>query len=797
MKKYYLLLSCLISITCFAQTEERIVASLDSFTLARPQEKAYVQTDKNVYLAGETIWLKAYVSLLDKPTILSRIVYVSIADAQGKILEKKMLKLLNGTASGDIDLNSDLPSGQYTIQGYTLWMRNFPDYLFSKTVTVFNNKPAVNNGKKELASSTPVVQFFPEGGNLVAGVNSTVAFQVQPSIAGKNFTGKIIDQHDQLVATLTTAHDGMGHFKFTPKAGEPYKAVMEFNPGIFTTVALPAVLDEGVVISADNAQPNKTYVKVLRGEKNKQAYNDLILVAQQQYKLVYMAKLNIDEGQDAVAINKKNLPAGIVQLTVLTASGVPLAERLVFVNNYADNSEFTGPANYGKRGLNSIVLSAPAFNNLEGAISIVNAETDSEAATQNILSSLLLTGDLKGQVINPAQYFIDKSAATTANLDLLMLVNGWRRFTWKDILQNKYSTLKYPFETSLAITGKVMGASGRNGLSNAHINMIIRGEDSSRVMAEAKLNSKSEFLVPDLDFKKAATVYYQATNDNKQQAMVSVTMNPAYVDTLRTSVGNITAAPFFATPAPGITLMLEKKAAEEKSAAKLLDAVVLKSVRRSPVDSVNNIYSTGLFEMSDQTLIMNEGNYFDIWQYIQGQVPGISINKADEGVQVSFNRFNNLDIFTGAPGDNNVRFFLNEVPVSVDIVDIVNPNDVAIVKVYKGATGIALGADRGAIAIYTKKGVSTRDWRDKGFDFVKRTGYSVSREFYEMNYGRLNPESNFTDVRTTLYWNPSVKISNGQATIRFYNDDITKKFKVTLEGMAADGQLLHLEQILK
>ncbi len=117
-----------------------------------------------------------------------------------------------------------------------------------------------------------------------------------------------------------------------------------------------------------------------------------------------------------------------------------------------------------------------------------------------------------------------------------------------------------------------------------------------------------------------------------------------------------------------------------------------------------------------------------------------------------------------------------------------------MVKIFKGVTGIALGADRGAIAVYTTKGKSGRDWRQKGFDFYKRSGYAAGRDFYEMDHSKIKPESISSDIRTTLYWIPEIKIKDGKAIIEFYNDDVCKKIKVVIEGMDKNGKLLHAEK---
>jgi hypothetical protein len=230
---------------------------------------------------------------------------------------------------------------------------------------------------------------------------------------------------------------------------------------------------------------------------------------------------------------------------------------------------------------------------------------------------------------------------------------------------------------------------------------------------------------------------------------------------------------------------------------KLLQAVSVKATKRSPADSLNLLYASAVFQESDQTLAMDQKRtYFDMWQYLQAMVPGIAVNKTDTGTSVNFGRYNGLDLFSSNES-TGVQFFLNEVPVSADIIDALNPSDVALVKVYKGATAIALGAGRGAVSIYTSVGKSGRDWRDKGFDFFKKAGYSTAREFYSPAYGDTNNLSAGNDLRTTLYWNPAVKVINSRIQISFYNDDHCKKYRVMINGIDANGKLLQLEKLFE
>lgn len=799
MKYLFTISLCLINLITFGQAlEEKIVASLDSFSLANPQEKAYLQTDRTQFIAGETIWFKTYVTLFEKPGILSKVVYVTLSNGNGKVLQKKQLKLVNGSAAGNIELPEDLKPGHYFLNTYTLWMLNFPEFISTKNIAVFNlekNKSAANT----TASNKIKLQFFPEAGHMIAGLSSSVAFKAIDEFNHPvNISGSIMNSKNKTVASFFSVHNGMGLLNFIPETGETYTATINENAAV-KKFDFPLVLQEGITLVADNSNTSKTFIKLERSEKNKERYNNLLLVAQQNYQVVYMANINFDEGQDAVAINKKNLAAGMMQITVFSSDGIPLAGRSVFISNYNEPTVLASTVNNNKRAKNNISIDLSLFKNPDAAVSVINAQAENISQEHNILSGLLLSSDIKGHIYQPAAYFKDKSSTTMQQLDLLMMVHGWSRFNWTDVMALKSPTLKYPFETGLSVSGKVMQVNGKSALKAGKINLIIKGEDSTTIMSEAVVNSNSDFVVADIDFKKEATIYYQGTNQKSENALVSVKVNTAFMDSLRQL--NFPSAYVeengIGTIPPAIQQMLLEKAKEDNDRTKLLQEVIVKSRKLSAVDSVNQLYASSIFENSDQTLLMDQGNYFDIWQYLQRMVPGISINKTDTGTQINFGRYSGLNVFSGDGANGSVQFFLNEVPVTPDIIDLVNPSDVGIIKIFKGVTAIVLGADRGAIAIYTNKGVSTRDWRVKGFDFIKKTGYTVSREFYAMDYSLLNPESGFTDVRPTIYWNPHLKITNGKAIIEFYNDDISKQFKVIVEGIDQDGKLLHVDKLIQ
>ncbi len=796
-----------------AQTiEQRIVAASDSFRTLYPMEKVFLHTDKSNYSYEETIWFKAYTTIDERLSILSSVLYIDLLNERGDIVEKRMLPLKKGTANGNIFLPNTLTSGNYTLRAYTLWMLNFKDYVFRKPLYIFGNDFTLKAPAADMTTRY-AVQLFPEGGNLVEGVPSQVAFKA----TGQNglpvaVTGSLIDEAGQSIATLSTSHDGMGQFEITPQVGKKYKARFRSGNGSQVVVDLPKPLPEGIVMTVNNNGAQKTFVALNRSEKNKALYNNLIISAQMAGQVVYTGKVNFDEDQNVAAINKKNLPPGIMQVTVFDNNGIPLAERLVFVHTVATDATLNASANTKAYGKNEFRISTTGFNMLNASAAIIDA--DAEPGTCNntgILASLLLNGELKGYIHQPDYYFSNNNDSVHHQLDLLLMTQGWRKFNWEALLKMQFPPLQYAVESGISIAGKLLKADGKSPLQNGRTDIIIKTEDSLTIVATAITDARGIFVIDSLSFKNEAKLYVQGTNRRKEDALTQLELFPAYYDTLLNTrlrpfadLDPNTATDHNSFSGYAQQLLLKKLNGEGNPNYKSLQEVRVRARRKSstPIDSLNQRYATDLFYLSDQTIPMDEkGYYVDIWPFLQRNIAGLEVGRNNYGqTTANFSRFSGLDMFSENPSADsttNITFFLNEIQVTKDVIDFLNPSDVAMVKVWKGPSATVFNAPRGVIGIYTKKDARTRDFRDRGFDNYKKKGYSDIREFYSPVY-TTSPPADTKDERITLQWIPNLKIDgSGNAIISFYNNAITKRFRLVVQGIDANGKMLQLDKIVE
>lgn len=773
---------------------DRIQQALAKFANNYPQEKVYLHFDKDYYAAGETMWFSGYLTLNDVPSP-ARNLYAELRDQKGVIVQKELVFVNEGAASGEFTLPENMKPGLYQVRAYTAWMLNFDStFLFYKNIQVFD--PKTGKSGDSAVSKDYAVQFFPEGGDLIRDVSSVVAFKaIDQNGYPMKVAGAVRDSKDKQVAVIETLHDGMGTFELKPEAGETYKAVVQSASGQQKTFPLPAAKATGIALKVYNRGARIFYLTGFNGIDT--SNNELLLVAQMQNQMIYKAVLNVEEGKVSGLIPATNLPSGILQLTVFDKQGRPLTERLVYVNQRNDLIDFfldPQELNKGPRQRTELVLQIP--DSMRGHLSVSVTDADQVARDENannIITHTLLTSDLHGYVHNPYWYFRNDSASTLQALDLVMLTNGWRRFNWQQIIQDKFPTLTYPYEQGISITGKAF-TSGRNPVTDGSVNFIIKiPVDSSSAFASAPVSPKGQFALSNLMFSDTAQVYFQGNMTNKKWKDVDVQFDRHFFDNFAPVKTPIPLLP----PPPMDTRVLKNYLATVVEGNNVIKSmtnrtIYLKEVninakKPTPVETTEKRYASGMFSGGDgYTFDLTQENptSFNVFQYLQSRVPGLQINGDMNNPTLSWRG--------GAPG-----VYLDQMPVDIQTVSTMPMSDVALIKVFRPPFMGGFGGGNGAIAIWTRRGGDNKgDPNAKGMELLKKGGYKIIKEFYSPDYAVKKAVHALADKRLTLYWNANLRYdtTNHTARVIFYNNDFTKNFHVVVEAMDQFGRVGRVEK---
>lgn len=463
------------------------------------QEKVYLHFDNSAYYLGETMWFKAYVSYgtNDRITTPSKVLYVELVAPEGYVVETKKYKIdERGCCNGEFELNPLLLSGYYEVRAYTRYMLNWgKEAVFSRVFPIFDKVNGNNwdfknmldrkrgfarNGEWISAEQPDAeLKFYPEGGNLVAGLPATVAYELR----GKDGepANSIITIYEDGKTLLTTKpqHIGKGKFSFTPKSGAKYTATAsiknESGKEKNFKFNLPKMEKEGVTLTA--TEKGDSIIFTLRNnvaEEEEIAFGILYRGAIGYYK-----KFANSEREKSFTIGADELPEGVNKAIVFKGK-IPLAERCFFVmhNTMQKSDRSTVKLNVKSNSRKVEELTPDAHEKITLDISREDGEpipptadlsiTVSDATgyvgtswSYNMYTYLLLGSELKGYIPDAAQYFSTDNKNRKEQLDLLMLTNGWTAYDWKQLTKENLRNLQ-PIERGITLKGSFF----RKNLSN-------------------------------------------------------------------------------------------------------------------------------------------------------------------------------------------------------------------------------------------------------------------------------------------------------------------------------------------
>jgi hypothetical protein len=815
--KLFSALIALAIFSLFAFSDEdligKLVAKLEKYTLNAPQEKVYLQLDKPYYMAGETIWLKGYLFEARSHAVdsVSKVLYVDlVVQEKGKIIYQRILKCESGMTHGDIALQNSLPEGMYRLRAYTNYMKNFSDnFFFTKDIKIWQGSMdnRVDDAKNAEFAKISDLQFLPEGGNMVNGLDARIAFKAI-NIAGKGIDceGFILENEKDTVAILKSEHLGMGAFNLKPESGKIYTAQVKGLDGKYTSYPLPTASEQGFVMTVDNVT-NKENVKILVSNSQPKpagSSGEMVMIAHQRGKVCFVSKGSDAKPSFSAKFPRSKFPDdGIVQLTLFDANGQPQAERLIFINQNRQINVKVSTDKVSYKSREKVTLSLQATdaegNPIEGNFSVAvtdGSQVLTEPNQENMLTYLLLGSDLKnaqnsdnysnilrGNVEQPAYYFDKTIANVDRHLDILMMTQGWRRFTWSDVLAERYPKIDNVLESGLSVTGKVLKPNGKVSY-NATLTMMLSPKKGESVFTMATADSLGRYGFYGLDFTDTSSVMVQASN-GKVVKNLDVKIDFAVTPTVK-----IVKFPFnpIEFDASAIDLFLKKTKESIDLEKKLIldDNQMLKEVI---VTVKKERDGRRIYGNATNTVVVDPdkcGSYRDIFQYIDGRVAGVK-SYSDQSVAGGGK---GLLIRGSVP-----LYLLDGLAGDADLIASVSPCDVEAIDILKGADAGIFGsrAGNGVVAVLTRRGGNNYDYTKDpapGAATATKLGYSITKEFYVPQYDIQKAEHIRPDFRSTLLWSPNVKTDvSGKATLTFWNTDGVGNMQIIAEGVGVNGRV--------
>lgn len=849
MCRIVIIIFSLLPLTCLAQVGGgdivKLAETVNRFNRVFPQEKVYLHLDNTGYFMGETIWLKAYMTRTDNDSLgsLSRVLYVELVGPYGDVVKTQKLKVEHGTAHGEIELKGLMTSGYYEVRAYTRYMLNWGrEAIFSRVIPIFEkpvkegdySRPVISERTNERlvpSSREPSaedahrlnIHFYPEGGQMVSGLQGRVAFRLTDR-QGKAVDGTCVVKHGGMVeGDVIETREGRGVFTLKP---DESKAVLQvtYGGGRTTTFDIPAAEASGCVLEADVLHGD-TIGLTLKASPD--LYGRRVGVTWLQGGHMYHCEeVSLSASDAVVRMPRSDLRDGVNQVTVIDVSGQILAHRMVFA--YPKHA-VAGVGIETKNTMTLVgrkrLLEFQSRPNTTLSVSITDATTQTGGWTHNAATWLLLTSDLRGYIRHPEYYFESDDEEHRRAADLLMMVQGWRRYDFQTMEGKRTFEMLHAIEDRLYIDGKLNQYKRKKTVDGVTLGLLLTNNLGDQLAGRTLTgkNGHYAFAVPDCYREWDATIltmkddkfekYYVGINrhfspagrqleaDEEEpieleepslvivnQADESQKWKSDQVQTLQDEVQVLQEVKVTGRLWRNPRDFWERESRGARNATLWYDCG---SEADKLLDQGQSVPTLISFLKEKNPLFSGNDNLSGSTSYTDN-----TYNFYEDGLTYNHRPviwiLNNMFFCaTGMPAkyvkrpadDEHPWEKTRSFPVDLDQVKSVyismERNDLRRFAPHLNT----LGSNCVLVYVYSYHQSSTKT--TKGIRLTHFEGFNVPKEYEEEVVTGLHPSEDF---RRTLYWNPNVKTNDeGKATIEFLCRPSCLQMNVSAEALAEDG----------
>ncbi|MFA9195391.1 hypothetical protein AAGV33_13335 [Flavobacterium sp. FBOR7N2.3] len=735
---------------------DQLAEQLQSVSKNNARDLVYLQTSKGIYETEEDMWFKGYV--LDAqdftPSDRSKTMFVQlIEDKRDTIVWEKKYEIENGFVNGHLFLKNDLPEGTYTLAAYSLHSftkeaKEFYALKKIKIVKTISQKTDVTPVEKD-----SILHFstFAEGGKLVSGIQSRLAFKAVNSKGLPVDTAGALFENNILLQTFKSSHAGMGALTFTPDADKKYHIELS-EPKLVSDKKydIATIESSGKILNLLANAREYLLFKISQSEGSKP---EKVFLRLQLRGVVYSIATGMLKKELTIKIPLKEVPQGIAEVTLFNENALPIAERLVFVKQDQKLNIQTklNKSEFITRDKANLKIKVTDENGqavvAHLGLSVYDAIYQNKQDAKNIQSHYLLSTQLKGNIYNPAYYFDEKNKDRKEALDLVLLTQGWRNYVWNENnLKEKSLISPVVFDE---IKGKVqLVKPDKKAADSTPKAMILFAADENREQELMMTDAAGFFTIGSKNLKigEGGYTYMKLMTPEKPKYQISIKDNSFEV------INNERKNKTIIYPFPEIEKINPKEISPfiGRESINKLKEVVITSKKKGQVfrdkyigklDSLYRIQSPTVDFFCPLT------NYLNCPRCKDGCHSSDRLKPVEGGVYINTSRYVWI----------------------VQCHSYLNDDRNEVVYHYPNLTEAELLAF---------------------FNMTMLEGYYGKKVFYEAVYDEVTSMDSTPDYRNTLFWKSDIITDEkGEAVVDFFCSDINSLFIGNLEGVSGTGLL--------
>lgn len=768
-----------------------IINSLLAHTKKYQYDKVFIHTNQADYNQFERMWIKAYLvnGQSHLPQSLTKVVYVDLINPANEIINTWLLNEDQGLTIDHLWTSNHTP-GEYTLRAYTRLMRNSPSaYFFTKKITLFEPSTLVPEVNNTTENDSIIVTFYPEGGDLIANLNSYVTFQVTDAEKKPiEISGILRNGKNEIVTKVNSQHQGVGVFSFAPSIDQEY--TLEFTyQGTQLQRKLPRAFPSGMSLNVNNTSEEDIFVKI---NSNDSTLLEGAFVIGHVRGQIFLYSNNIHQS-DIIRISKAEIPQGIIHITLFDKFERPHAERICF-NDYATHLQLLEVEESFIDSLNNVTISIRLdstllFDPINASVSALSLQhRPAPYDMAGIKSYLLINSDIPYHIPNINYYLEEIDASKRYYLDLLLQCQSWRRFTWRDITEQLASHSNYVAESGYSIEGYTSHLNSEEGIE---AEVSLSSLDQNFFYLKTQTDENGKFIFPNIPIRDSMTFMIQgrinkgnkSTNEGRVTGnrLLNINIDPTSSLTVDSSSHLLFELPITPTMVPMQNDVIREKALVDMEVNGVDWRIDLENIEivAKPDFSDPRPYPGKYFKLDHVDWVPPETQGT---QLLSRLAPQYRFALGDEAKlnMLTTNIYGQptklpmqivIDGLGAHPGGSNVNRLLG---LTADMIE----------TIYIG---------KGVINITTRGIPRSREaYLENGIIQYDHPGYYKAREFKEP----LHLIQDKQDLRTTLLWNPNLLFDeNGEAYLQFRNSNSNLKYQINIEGISQNGRLISYNYI--
>ena len=749
------------------------------------REQIYVHLNKSTFISAETIWFKSYIVSRDTNELSAQTsnLYCVLLDDNDQVIKEKMIMSVHGIGNAQFETDSTFTSGEYKVRAYTNWSKNFSgEYTHYEAKFLIVNPDEKKIIKPVLASDKIDVQILPESGHFLADIKNRVGIIAKDSIGLgiANLRVKVLE-NGELLKEIQLNQFGIGALELSPNIESRYSVEFNYNNKKRAT-EFPRIENKGLVINLEDSSANLA-VHIRTNTETINTINNEIykLTVHNTVEMVTYDFVFQDKKSQVFNFEKKQLFTGINIITLFNSKAQPIAERLYFNFNGLNFGDIENPITSATKDSIDIKLPLKSVDMSKFhsfSISVLPSKTKSYKHHNTIISAQLLQPFLKNPIQNAGYYFRNIDDEKKSDLDLLLLTEGWSRYSWNSIFNNP-PEYNYDFEVGVSY------------------NLNSNSDEASVYFVYPNLNTKTELLTIESGGSVKKSGFFPLANENLRigklsnknklgSAQLVVQFFPSKIPSLTSKFKALSSLGSY--QAANYDINYEGYSALSK-VQKLDEVKVTKKKEYTRIEKIKNRSIGKVIEFDEK----KRRFYRTFAQFISSY--GFTVNETPT-VDYITQEFTIFRIFNTVPVSINASLipiiFLDDVPLTdYNILSGYSMRNIDYVEINKSGVGEGIRGGAGVIRIYNKPITGRIDYpkKDVFTSYEIPVTFDRPKVFYAPIYGSF--KTKFFEDYGVIDWRPKLEVKDGYLAFKVLNTG--QPIKLYIEGIMNNSELLSQE----